>query len=90
MTKPNLGSLRRRFTSLLTALTFLVLAVSGILAFILPFSIGIVGLHALMGFVFVVLVTLHIVNNSRPLKGYLHSRAAWITRAPWGSPGQDS
>ncbi len=54
--KPNLGTLRRRATSLLTALTFLVLAVTGIIAFVLPFSIGMVGLHALMGFVFIAMV----------------------------------
>ena len=49
VSKPNLGSLRRRFTSLLTALTFLVLAVTGVLAFVRPFSLNIVGLHALLG-----------------------------------------
>ena len=81
MKKPNLGSLRRRAASLLTAFTFLVLAVTGLLAFVRPFSIGVVGLHALMGFVFIVLVGLHIVNNIRPLKGYMHSRAACTTLA---------
>ncbi|MDA0766930.1 MAG: DUF4405 domain-containing protein [Verrucomicrobia bacterium] len=79
--KPNLGTLRRRATSLLTALTFLVLAVTGVLAFVRPFSIGVVGLHALMGFVFIVFVGIHVVNNVRPLKGYLHSRAVWVTLA---------
>ncbi len=77
--KPNLGSFRRRFTTLLTALTFVVLAVSGILAFVRPFSLHIVGLHALIGFLVVLLVILHVVNNIRPLKGYLHSRTVWIT-----------
>lgn len=81
MTKPNLGTLRRRATSLLNAFTFLVLAVSGVVAFIRPFDLGIVGLHALMGFLFIALVALHIVNNSRPLKAYLHSRALWVTLA---------
>lgn len=81
MTKRNLGSLHRRFTSLLTALTFLVMAVTGVLAFVRPFSIQIVGLHALVGFLFIALVVLHVVNNIRPLKGYLHSRAVWVTLA---------
>lgn len=79
--KPRLGTLRRRAVSLLTALTFLVLGVTGVIAFIRPFSIGIVGLHALMGFVFISLIGLHVFNNSRPLTSYLRSRALWVTLA---------
>ena len=79
--KPQLGTLRRRIVSLLTALTFLVLSVTGILAFVLPFDIDMIGLHALMGFVFVGLIGLHVFNNSRPLKSYLHSKALWVTLA---------
>jgi hypothetical protein len=79
--KPNLGSLRRRFTTLLTALTFIVLTVSGVLAFVRPFSITIVGLHALIGFLVTLLVSLHVANNIRPLKGYLRSRTLWVTLA---------
>lgn len=79
--KPPLGTLRRRAVSLLTALTFLVLAVTGVIAFIQPFSLGIIGLHALMGFVFIALIGLHVINNSRPLSSYLHSKALWATLA---------
>lgn len=75
--KPPLGTLQRRAVSLLTALSFLVVAVSGVMAFIQPFSIGIIGLHALMGFVFIALIGLHIINNSRPLTSYLRSRTLW-------------
>ena len=39
---------QRSFVSLLTAFSFVVLAVTGILAFVQPFSIGAVGLHALL------------------------------------------
>lgn len=81
MRKRELGSLRRRTTSLLTALSFVVLAVSGVLAFFLPFSIEVVGLHALMGFVFVGLIGIHLFNNVRPMKGYLRSRALWVSLA---------
>lgn len=77
--QPKLGTLPRRTVSLLTALTFLVLAVTGIVAFIQPFSIGIIGLHSLMGFVFIGLIVLHIANNSRPLASYLRSKALWGT-----------
>lgn len=77
--KPQLGTWGRRAVSLLTALTFLVLTVTGILAFIQPFSIGIIGLHALMGFFFIALIALHILNNSRPLTSYLRSKTLWTS-----------
>ncbi len=70
---------KRSFVSLLTALSFLVLAVTGILAFVRPFSIRIVGLHALIGFVFVGLVALHVFNNQGDLKRYLRSKTLWAT-----------
>ncbi len=79
--KPQLGTLRRRSVSLFTALTFLVLAVTGVIAFVQPFSLGVIGLHALMGFVFIGLIALHVVNNSRPLAGYLHSKTLWAALA---------
>jgi hypothetical protein len=78
---PQLGTLKRRSVSLLTALTFLVLAVTGVLAFIQPFSLGIIGLHSLMGFCFIALIILHITNNSRPLISYLRSKSLWTTLA---------
>lgn len=79
-----LGTLRRRAVTLSTALTFLVLAVTGVVAFIRPFSMGIVGLHALMGFVFVGFVLLHVLGNRRPLASYLRSKTMWATLATTG------
>jgi hypothetical protein len=70
-------SRKRSVVSLFVAFSFIVLAVTGVLAFILPFSIKIVGLHALMGFIFVGLIALHIFNNSGPLSRYLRSPTAW-------------
>lgn len=70
---------KRSFVSLLTALSFVVLSATGILAFIQPFSMQIVGLHALLGFVFVGLIVLHVFNNQGPLKRYLKSRTLWGT-----------
>lgn len=72
---------RRRYVTLLMALTFLVLAVSGVLAFIQQFSIQIVGLHSLMGFLFIALAFLHIQNNFRPLKKYTQSKIIWVCLA---------
>ena len=70
---------KRSFVSLLTALSFVVLAVTGVLAFVQPFSIQVVGLHALMGFVFIGLIALHVINNSGHLKRYLRSKTLWAT-----------
>lgn len=70
---------KRSFVSLLTASTFVVLAVTGILAFVRPFSIGIVGLHALMGFVFIVLIAFHARNNLNLLSRYVRTNVLWMT-----------
>jgi len=70
--------IKRNYVSLLTALSFVVLALSGILAFARPFSIQLVGLHSLMGFVFVGLIALHVMNNADHLKRYLRDKSIWI------------
>ena len=72
------GKSRRRITSLLIMLTFLVMSATGALAFFRPFSIKVVGLHALMGFVFMAFIMVHILNNSRQLRGYLKSPKIWL------------
>ena len=73
--------MNRRFVTLLTTLTFLVIATTGVLAYIGPFSLRIVGLHSLMGFLFVVLVGLHVANSFSPMKRHLRSRTLWVTIA---------
>ncbi|MCP4786347.1 MAG: DUF4405 domain-containing protein [Fuerstiella sp.] len=72
---------KRSFVSLLTALSFVVLAVTGILAFVRPFSIEVAGLHALMGFVFVGLIALHVANNFSDLSRYMRTKCLWATLA---------
>jgi len=72
---------KRSFVSLLTALSFVVLSVTGILAFVRPFSIQVVGLHSLMGFVFVGLIALHVANNFNHLSRYMRTRVLWATLA---------
>ena len=49
------------------------MAVTGAIAFIQPFSIEIIGLHALTGFLFIAVVAGHIFNNSVALKKYIKS-----------------
>jgi hypothetical protein len=49
------------------------MAVTGVIAFIQPFSIEIIGLHALTGFLFIGVIVGHIFNNSVALKKYFKS-----------------
>ena len=49
------------------------MAVTGVIAFIQPFSIEIIGRHALTGFLFIGVVVGHIFNNSVALKKYIKS-----------------
>ena len=64
---------KRRLVSLFNAILFGVMAVTGVIAFIQPFSIEIIGLHALTGFLFIGVVVGHIFNNSVALKKYIKS-----------------
>ncbi len=52
------------------------MAVTGIYAFSQPFSIEIIGLHSLSGFLFIAIVGGHILNNIVPLKKYFKHTAA--------------
>ena len=64
---------RRRLVSLFNAILFGVMAVTGVIAFIQPFSIEIIGLHALTGFLFIGVIVGHIFNNLVALKKYFKS-----------------
>ena len=70
---------KRSYVSLLTAFSFAVLAVTGVLAFVLPFSLRVVGLHALMGFVFIGIIALHVRNNFNHLARYAKTSVLWTT-----------
>ncbi|MCM8528204.1 MAG: DUF4405 domain-containing protein, partial [Lentisphaeraceae bacterium] len=54
--------------NLMVAMTFTVIVISGFMAFFFPFSLSTTGLHALMGFVFILLIGLHISSNWKGLK----------------------
>lgn len=71
----------QRFVTLLTAATFIVLAVTGAIAFVRPFSLPVVGLHALMGFAFVALVVFHVAASSRAMTRHLRSGTLWTALA---------
>ena len=71
--------MKQRWVTLLTTLSFLILSSTGVLAFVLPFSLKIIGVHSLMGFAFVALVFLHIANSFGPMKRHLQSPALWFS-----------
>lgn len=60
--------INRKLINLMVAMTFTVIVVSGFMAFFFPFNIKTTGLHALMGFVFIALIGLHISSNWQGFK----------------------
>lgn len=74
----------RRHVTLLTATSFVVLAATGAIAFFQPFSLRVVGLHAITGFAFVALVALHVGASSRAMARHLRSRSLWTSLAVSG------
>ena len=63
------------------------MAGSGVWAFAQPFSIQVIGLHALTGFVFIAVIVLHIANNFGPLKKYSKHPVLWLVIALTGALG---
>ncbi len=57
---------------------FVVLAVTGVMGYFLPFNILIVSVHSFLGFIFIVAVGLHIKNNFRSLRKYFSNRTALV------------
>lgn len=62
--------MKRHLVSLLIAMLFVTLAVTGIMGFFLPFNLRTVSVHALVGFLFIGAIALHLKNNFRQLRGY--------------------
>ena len=70
--------MKRNVVSLTIAVLFLTLAVTGVMGFFLPFNILTVSVHALLGFVFIGSIALHLKNNFRQLKNYFTSKTALL------------
>ena len=70
--------MKRHWVSLLIAMLFVTLAVTGVMGFLLPFNLLTVSVHSLLGFVFIAAIGLHLTNNFRQLRGYLARPAAWV------------
>jgi len=69
---------KRNLVSLLIAMLFVTLAVTGVMGFFLPFHLLTVSVHSLVGFVFIAAVALHVTNNFRQLRGYFAKPSALI------------
>ena len=63
------------------------MAGSGVWAFAQPFSIQVIGLHALTGFIFIAVIGLHIANNFVPLKKYSKNPVLWFLIGATGELG---
>ena len=70
--------MKRNVVSLTIAVLFLTLAVTGVMGFFLPFNILTVSVHALLGFVFIGSIALHLKNNFRQLKNYFTGKTALL------------
>ena len=70
--------MKRNVVSLSIAILFISLAVTGVMGFFLPFNILTVSVHALLGFIFIGSIALHIKNNLRQLKNYFSSWTALV------------
>lgn len=70
--------MKRNTVSLLVAMLFISLAVTGVLGFFLPFNLLTVSVHSLLGFVFIVAIGFHLKNNFRQLKKYFSSWTALV------------
>lgn len=70
--------MKRHWISTLIAMLFVTLAVTGVMGFFLPFNLLTVSVHALVGFIFIAAVGLHIKNNWRSLRNYFTRRSAIV------------
>ncbi|MEO0476082.1 MAG: hypothetical protein AAF085_08975 [Planctomycetota bacterium] len=70
--------MKRHWVSTFIAMLFITLAVTGVMGFFLPFNLLTVSVHALVGFVFIASIALHIKNNYKALKYYFTKRSAAI------------
>ena len=68
----------RRMTSVVTGLTFLLVAITGLLLFFHIKSRAIIDLHEWVGIGFLVAAAFHLVLNWKAFVSYLRHRAFWV------------
>jgi hypothetical protein len=64
----------RVWVSLMLAVSFIVLSVSGLLSFFLPYNRTTAAVHSIFGFLFFLSVIPHVWNNFKNLKSYIARR----------------
>jgi hypothetical protein len=64
----------RVWVSLTLAISFIVLSISGLLSFFLPYHRTVATIHTVFGFLFFLAVAPHIWNNFKNLRSYLTER----------------
>ncbi len=70
--------MKRHPVSLLIAMLFVTLAVTGVMGFFLPFNLLTVSVHSLLGFLFIGAIGLHIRNHFRQLLAYFGKPTALV------------
>lgn len=70
--------MKRHWISTLIAMLFVTLAVTGVMGFFFPFNLAVVSVHALVGFVFIAAVGLHIHKHFKQLRRYFGKRSAAV------------
>ena len=63
--------MNRRFVGNLLIATFIILAISGLLMFLKPFNKSVASIHTLFGFIIIISVLIHLINNKKPVARYL-------------------
>lgn len=63
--------MRRKFVSIVIALSFVVIMGTSVLMYLRPYASSTASLHTAFGFIFLTIGLLHITNNLRPLKNYI-------------------
>ena len=66
--------MNRRLLGNFLILTFLILSMSGVLMYLIPFNKKVASLHTFFALVFLIGVLFHIVNNNRPLLNYISGK----------------
>ena len=66
---------RRSWTSTLLLFALIGLGLTGLLSYSLPYSAQLSGLHTWFGFIFLLIIIMHVINNGKSLFGYFRKSA---------------
>ena len=65
---------KRKLISLSAFILFASLTVTGILMYVFPHTTTTASIHTLFGFIFIGIISVHLLNNWKPFKNYLKSK----------------